>query len=180
MIIFLKNCNKFVNHGILIRIILTILTFELLKQQNNPKDIFLQLPILLTILDLADGLVVKYNQYKKKPQFLLFPSNCTRLSKYYHYIDKGIDILSYIYAYVSFYDTIKDSLLEYFIIYRLIGVLMFIITGQKQFIIILFDFVKEYMLYRYFVKPNIYVLVLCIILKIAFEYYFHTYVNTAH
>jgi len=177
MIVFLKNCLQHNNNGFILRIVLTLISFEILKQYKNDKYFLIILPVLLTVLDLADNAFVKYAEWKKSPSLIFNRTNCTTKSRYYQNVDKIIDMASYILAYLYFYDVIKDTLLEYFIAFRFIGVTMFLMTSNKYYLVIFFDFVKEYMLYKYFFNNNSYVLIICMILKILFEYVMHIKMN---
>jgi hypothetical protein len=178
--IILKNCPIYISLGVIQRAILTFVSFFILKQcklpfNQKPQDIYLILPILLTILDGADNIYIKIAEYSQKGK-LLNPTNCTRKSKYYQSNDKIIDILSYILCYIYFYKELKDPLLEFFIIYRLIGTVIYTLTYNKYYLVAFFDFVKEYMLYKYFFKQYTY-LPIAIILKIIFEYVMHLQIN---
>ena len=64
---------------------------------------------------------------------------------HYQKYDKIVDIFSYILLLFIYYD---DKLLLYFIIYRLIGVILFSLTKKSIYLIIFFDFIKEYLLYQ--------------------------------
>lgn len=176
--IFLKNCDTYNNYGFILRIVLTIVSFEWLKQMSNKGDILLILPILLTVLDILDGVFVTYRLWQEDETKIFSTTNCARLSNHYQTIDKLVDIVSYIYAYVYFHDIIKDTLLQSFILYRFIGVILFMVSAQKRFLIVFFDFVKEYMIYKYLSMDNNYVLLACVILKIVFEYCLHIFVNS--
>ena len=174
--IYLNNCDNLVKNGFLIRILLTIISLPLIDR--NFKYLLIIIPIILGILDGLDNVFINYEIVKRKYNFIFNSgSNCTIINRYYHLTDKILDILSYIIFYIYFYDKLKDKLLEFFIIYRLIGIINYIITGNKNNIIIFFDFVKEYMIYKFFFKNNYYLLIILIICKIYFEYWFHNFHN---
>jgi hypothetical protein len=169
--IILKNCQKYISNGILLRIILTIVSFNILYILRE-KNLYLILPILLTVLDTFDNAFLLPKIIAK-----LQLTNCTIKCLYYQISDKICDIFSYVLCYVYFYDVIKDPLLELFILYRLIGILLYISTNNKYYLVIFFDLIKEYMLYKYFLGKNLLYLPLVIILKICFEYVLHLHIN---
>ena len=158
------ECNNYVNNSMIFRSVITIITFILLyKSCNNNKfinkNIYIILPILLYLLDILDGEYLRL--FNKK--------NCC---KYFQYqlMDKIIDIISYC---LLFFIIKKDIILYICIIYRLIGVILFIITKNSYFLVIFFDFVKEYLLYRYIFDNNYKYIYVFIMLKIMFEYLLH-------
>ena len=64
----------------------------------------------------------------------------------YQMNDKVCDIISYILVYLMFG---LDNHVLFFIIYRTIGVYLFLKTKDRKWLIIFFDFIKEYLLYLY-------------------------------
>ena len=98
------------------------------------------------------------------------PKNRTLL--YYNSIDKSVDTLSYIVAYFMFN---LDNVFLYFIGYRIIGVLLYMLTLNSKWFILFFDFMKEYLVYYYFFNNNYKYLWIFIVLKIYFEIYLHSY-----
>jgi hypothetical protein len=86
--------------------------------------------------------------------------------------DKVCDLTSYILAYLMFD---LDKYVLFFIIYRAIGVCLFLKTKDNRWLIIFFDFIKEYLLYLYITnsKKNNKLLITLIVSKIIFEYVFH-------
>jgi hypothetical protein len=177
--IILKDCLTHVSNGMAFRTIFTFASFYIIKTYATKWDLYLVLPIVLTILDGVDNLFIL--KYAIPKGYVLFKgTNCTKKSKeaiIYQVNDKIIDILSYVLCYIYFYKQLKDPLLELFIIHRMIGIILFIITYKKYFLVVGFDFVKEYMLYKYFFASNYSYLPLFIILKIIFEYVFHLFIN---
>jgi len=171
--IYLNNCSDLINKGIILRILVTILILPLLNPIKNSYYFLLIIPIILTILDSLDTFFITYEIYKKTNIPFLKRPNCTIKYKKYQISDKINDILSYIIFYIYFYDILKDKLLEFFIFYRLIGVINFVMTGNKNNIIIFFDFVKEYILYKFIFNKIQPILFVFIIFKIIFEYIFH-------
>lgn len=58
------------------------------------------------------------------------------------------------------------------------GVILFYITKKSYYLIIFFDFAKEYLLYLYFIKKKTkQKIFLFITIKIIYEYIFHTLWN---
>ena len=166
--IILKDCLTHVSNGMALRTILTFASFYIIKTYATKWNLYLVMPIVLTILVVSQG----HN--------LFTGTNCTKKSKealYYQINDKIIDILSYILCYTYFYEQLRDPLLELFIIHRMIGIILFITTHKKYFLVICFDFVKEYMLYKYLFASNYTYLPFFVILKIIFEYVFHLLIN---
>ena len=86
--------------------------------------------------------------------------------------DKLCDLASYTLAYLMFN---LDKHVLFFIIYRTIGVSLFLITKDRRWLIIFFDFIKEYLLYLYITKSkkNNKLLITLIVLKIIYEYAIH-------
>jgi hypothetical protein len=169
--IYLKNCKELIIKGHLLRVILTILALPFIK---NQKSIII-IPIVLIILDSLDNVFIKYELIKTNN--LHNGTNCNRINKYYKIYDKIIDILSYILYYVVFYDILNDELLEFFIFYRLIGIIIYTITKNENYIIIYFDFFKEYIVCKYLGIQNIYLLVLFMVCKVIYEYILHKIIN---
>jgi hypothetical protein len=160
-------CSNAINYSMLTRIILTIISLVLLfKQKNNifiGKHLYLILPILLTLLDETDNIHTYSLKYRGKE------NGCTKTFDY-QIKDKIIDVLSYFFSFSLF----GDSNVLLLSIYRAIGVILFYFTRASYWLILFFDFVKEYMLYIYLFKDNCTYLPIAIIGKILFEYYFHT------
>ena len=171
----LKDCAKYVSYGMALRTVCTFISFYLVKHYASNWNIYLVLPILLTILDFVDNVFIKSAQNSKNVS-IMEGTNCTRkykVSRIYHTSDKIIDTLSYILCYIYFYKELNDPILEFFILHRLVGVICFISTFNKYYLVGFFDFVKEYMLYKYFFKNNYVYLPFFVIIKIIFEYVLH-------
>jgi len=167
MEITLDECKKYSNYGMILRVITTIIAFFILYKfidnKFNKKYLFLILPILLTLLDLEDGLwniMYKYEGYY---------GGCFK-TYYYKITDKIIDAISYSLLFVFFK---LDMVLLFFVLYRIIGVIIFAVTRQKMSIVIFFDFVKEYLLYLFIFGKNYSYLPFFICCKILFEYVSH-------
>lgn len=143
-----------INEGMILR---TVFTYYFLKNSQNN---LLYTPLLLTGLDLFDNVLLK-------------DKKCTKTFNY-QMKDKAVDVISYIML-LYFYDF--DKYLKYFVIYRLIGVTMYILTRNSDWLIIFFDFVKEYMIYRYIFGENNNYLLVSMIGKILFEIFYHKNIN---
>lgn len=148
------NCNTAINGGMVLR---TFLTYYLLK---NTKMDMLFTPLLLTGLDLADNVLMQNK-------------NCTKTYDY-QTKDKIVDVISYLML-LYFYET--DEYLKYFIIYRLIGVKLYVLTRNSDWLIVFVDVVKEYMIYKYIFEENNNYLPFLILGKVLFEIYFHKIKN---
>jgi len=185
----MKSCAELINKGMISRIIITIVVFIglqlIIKSGNNffNKYFLLILTALLLLLDHSDNLQIMYYEYYKS--FTLArkcnkkininsrqntPKNNTLL--YYNSVDKCLDTLSYIVAYFMFN---LDNVFSYFLIYRIIGVLLYMLTLNSKWFIIFFDFMKEYLIYYYFFNNNYKYLWIFIVIKIYFEIYLHMY-----
>lgn len=185
----MTSCAELINKGTVHRIIITIVVFiclQLIVKSGNKfcnKYLLLILPALLLLLDHIDNLQIMYDDYYKS--FTLAhkcskkinvnlrkntPKNRTLL--YYNSIDKSVDTLSYIVAYFMFN---LDNVFLYFLGYRIIGVLLYMVTLNSKWFILFFDFMKEYLVYYYFFNNNYKYLWIFIVLKIYFEIYLHSY-----
>ena len=141
----------------LLRCLVTIFVIHLIK---DIKYLYLLLPIVLTILDEVDN--VWTVSYKK--------NKCANTLNY-QIKDKIVDTLSYIGAY--YFLGLNNPLLLFFIIARTIGAILYSFTGNPFYLVIFVDFVKEYMLYIFFIGNDNTFLLPCILLKIMFEYKYH-------
>jgi hypothetical protein len=163
-----QNCYKSINTSMILRIILTVISLFLVSISSNSfiqGNIYLILPILLLFLDNLDSLSLKVIKG--------IDNKCTRLFNY-QINDKIIDVASYIYMYYLFNNDVNILFLS---LYRLLGVILFYVTKSSKWLIVFFDFVKEYMLYVYFFKDNYRYLPMAILAKIIYEYIFHTLHN---
>lgn len=154
------KCLKYINIGIVIRLVVTVITFNTLYIYSNlhilTKNIYLILPIILLVLDKLDNILI-----------------CTK-TFYYQLNDKIVDLLSYLLVFTLIP---INNILLLLIIYRLIGVILFGITGLSIYLVIFFDFIKEYLLYIYLFKNNNSYIYLFIVGKILIEYIHHNYLN---
>lgn len=166
------KCKKRIVIGFIIRVILTFISFVLVSKYINSKYLLLILPIILTILDGSDNISFIY--YLKKIGYTI--DECTHCFTY-QLMDKINDVFSYLIVYLWFN---LDNYFLGFLIWRIIGVIIFGITKSSLPLIVMFDFMKEYLLYKYFFANNQTFLPIAIIAKIIFEYHFHTKVNKRH
>jgi hypothetical protein len=170
----MQVCDKLVRDGMLLRYIVTVISFYYLSiHMDNKiisKYIYLILPILLTALDEVDNIFTVFHKYKGKY------NGCTKLF-YYQYTDKICDSISYLLLFLFFK---LDSILLLFIVYRIIGVILFTFTKNSNWLILFFDFAKEYLLYLFLFGNNYLYLPLFILVKIIFECYYHTIHNENH
>jgi len=174
----MDSCIDLIDQGMVIRILSTALVFTVLhfiiKSGNKffNKYFLLIFPAILLLLDHFDTLKIMYKNECYKYMYIETrqnkPNNYTLL--YYNSIDKSLDTLSYIVAYFMFN---LDNVFSYFLIYRIIGILLYMLTLNSKWFIIFFDFMKEYLIYYYFFNNNYKYLWIFIVLKIYFEIYFH-------
>jgi hypothetical protein len=152
------RCEEDINYGMILRLIITIISFAYLYIYINDKyikkNIFAILPILLTLLDVMDG----YKLHGREDCYKTY---------YYQIFDKIVDVISYSLLFVFLP---LDTTLLFFVLYRIIGVIIFTVTRQKTSLIVFFDFVKEYLLYLFIFDKNYTYFASCIFLKILFEY----------
>ena len=160
----LKNkCVKKINYGIIFRILATLLILILIYLHNskNKSKIYLILPILLIILDSFDNI------------YLIKQKKCTK-TFHYQLNDKINDLLTYFLVFLIFK---VDNTYLIFLIWRTIGVILFGLYKNSIYLIIMFDFMKEYLLYLYLFNNNKSYIGFFILGKIIFESYYHTRVN---
>jgi hypothetical protein len=154
--------TNLVKVAMFIRMTVTVISLYILKLYSKiGHNIYLILAIILTLLDGVDSVFIKNKKNLK--------SYCYQSS------DKIYDCISYLLIFLFF--KIDNSLLVFFVLYRIIGVILFTKTKNSVWLIVFFDFVKEYLLYFYIFGNNNTYLPIFISCKILFEYYFHTYIN---
>jgi hypothetical protein len=171
----MTHCNKIIKDGIIVRYILTIIVFYILSINSNSKFIkkyiFLILPLVLYSLDKVDNTFTFFYKYNKKY------NGCTK-TFYYQNTDKICDSVSYLLIFVLLALYFKtDYILLLIILYRIIGVILFYITKNSKWLIIFFDFTKEYLFYLFVFGNNYNYIPIFILCKIYYEYYFHTICN---
>ena len=160
--------KQLVDYSMIIRYSITFLVFYILSNNIYNKYVnkyfYLIIPILLILLDEIDNIFTVFHKYN---------NNYTK-TFYYQYNDKICDIISYFILFLFFK---IDNIALFFILYRLIGVILFTITKDSIYLIIFFDFVKEYLLYLFIFGKNYNYILFFVIGKICFEYYYHTIHN---
>ena len=161
-----KLCNTLINNGLYLRYVVTILVLYILSRSANNKlinkNIYLILAVTLTILDSVDTFFMKLNGKK-----------CTK-TLHYQLNDKICDSVSYLLLLLLFK---FDGLLLFLILYRITGVLLLYLTGDSNYIILFFDFIKEYLVYLFIFGNNYTYIPILMVCKIGFEYYYHKVYN---
>jgi hypothetical protein len=186
-------CIELTNYGMVIRILSTVILFfilySLMKGGNKfyNKYFLVILAVLLFILDSFDNIAFLFYRYYRPGSI---ESTCSyeisRTSKiksfyegkinnntlYYSILDKCVDTLSYILAYFVF--NLNNTFL-YFLLYRMIGIGLYIYTQNTRWLIVFFDFMKEYLIYFFFLNKNLSYIWIFIIIKIIGEIVLHYY-----
>ena len=160
------DCN--INEANIFRLIVTLLVFYKLKHNNNKfiqKNILLFIALLLVLIDTTDSFFIK-KIYKNN-------TKCTKTFDY-QISDKILDSVSYIFL---LFILPENNILKFFILFRLLGVIMFYFTKNSQWLIFFFDFIKEYLVYLFIFGDNHVILFLFVLIKILFEFYCHTFHN---
>ena len=173
-------CKDLTDKGELTRYMTTILVFYILfmycKNGFIKKYIYLILPVVLMLLDSVDGRFIKLFINKSNNVKHL---RCTGLFKYQD-SDKICDSFSYLLAYIFLTICFKvDNILLFLILYRIIGVILFSLTKNSVWLILFFDFIKEYFIYVFIFSNNYMYIPLFVLCKIIFEYYWHTIKNNS-
>jgi hypothetical protein len=179
----MNECEHLLNHGFTFRIVITFLSFYILllfiNKKGVKKYIFLIIPIILLGVEGLDKLPPEKWNWNIIKTFLHY-RKCGK-TFYYHKNDKMADYISYIVTYLFlalFFE--NDLLLLFFVVYRIFGVFMFSVTMDSSWLILFFDFVKEYLLYLFLFGKNFNYLLPFISLKILYESLFHTVHNPNH
>ena len=175
-----NECKKNINSGIIVRYVLTIIIIIYLGLSKNTfmkKYIYLIIPLILGILDMIDHRVYFEQGYIK------FTNEKCKCCKhfYYHSNDKICDSISYVLTFILLCLYFKpDFILLLFIVYRIIGVILFYITKDSSWLILFFDFIKEYILYLFIFNRNYSYILVFIFLKICVEFYWHKKLNNTN
>jgi len=165
----MSRCEEWYKKGLMLRYLATFISlpvvFFLFRKKSLNRYLFLILPIILTLLDWLDGTFKsRYNDTNE---------TCGN-SLYYQTYDKICDSVSYVWSYVLILYFLKGvPLLLFFIVYRIIGVSLFLLTKNRIWYVFFFDFVKEYILYRFVFGKSLNYIPLFILFKIGFECYMH-------
>ena len=129
-----------VTRGMQLRFIVSclLLFMTYVMRVSFGKYMFVFLAILLTYVDGLDGTYIHKEKCHKS--FL------------YHSQDKICDLMTYAFLYVLFPN---DKNVLYLILYRVVGVILFISKRDATWLIPFFDFVKEYLVYVTFFPPTL-------------------------
>jgi hypothetical protein len=126
--------------------------------------------ILIFLTDCIDCWTIKIMNYlQNKP--------VARLCKMYEYqsVDKAVDLFTYllVYLYLGL-----SPLYLFIILWRLVGISLFYLTSSSAWLIVCPDLFKEIILYSWYIHPiNTVNFSVIIVLKMIFEYVWHTKVN---
>lgn len=151
-----------------LRVAVTFILFVMLKWPTNPYALVLA----ITVLDEIGQL---HAYFGKDGGW----ENKERVTKTeaYQQADKISDALTYL---MLFYLIPNDPVLHFFVVFRAIGVLLYVWTKKVWPLIVFFDFAKEYILYKQLFSHSEHanaIFVASIFAKILFEVYYHTIHN---
>ena len=173
------NCSEILNENMIVRVFLFFLFLLILFKYSNNKVIHKYLLIILiTALFISDKSDTIFPIFfaplftNEKPKY----NSCLH-TDIYTIKDKIADLVSYILVFLIFFRT--DYLLLAFILYRVVGIILYLITNNTAWFIPFFDFIKEYLLYNYLFKTNKYIFIF-IILKIIYEYFNYSILNSRY
>lgn len=160
------SCENAINRLSILRIIITIICVYFLSVSLNINFIknylLLLLPIILILLDKLDNIETYYS-------YSTGSSDCSTTFDY-QIKDKVVDIFSYYLVYIFFP---LDINVLYLILFRSIGVLLFYLTKCSYWLVVFFDFIKEYLIYIFIFKEDFTYIPFAMVGKILFEYIFH-------
>jgi hypothetical protein len=170
------NCSEVLNENMIVRVFLFFLFLLILFKYSNNKVIHKYLLVILIVSlfvsDIADTTFPNFIAplfTNEKPKY----NNC-HYNDFYIIKDKIADLVSYILVFLIFFRT--DYLLLSFILYRAVGIVLYLLTNNTNWFILFFDFIKEYLLYNYLFKTNKYIIIF-IILKMIYEYFNYSIFN---
>ena len=176
----MTECEPLNRKGFVLRIVVTLVSLYViylyLHKKSIRKYLYLILPMILTLTDHFDSFFLysfdKFIPTKKRI--------CTKTFYYQHY-DKICDSLAYVWTFLFLFFFLKyDPFLLFFVLYRIVGVFVFNYTKNSQWLVLFFDFVKEYLLYLFVFGKNFKYLPFFITLKMMYEYFFHSIINPSH
>ena len=147
--------NEF-DQGFITRILVTLI-FLL----SIPKNVNLFLPLSLIILDGIDSYYVR----NVKNNYRTFA---------YKIRDKIADSISYLFVFMLFPVGIEFL---WVIMYRILGVILFGLTRQYQWLVIAPDLAKELLAYKVIYKQDLSVFPFVVGLKVVYEIHHHTIVD---
>ncbi len=157
--------NPVLRNALFLRFILTPLLF--LTKNNIVLTI-----IMLVFLDIVDcnPIILKLFTNEYKGQGCSYDEN-------YQLLDKSIDIFQYIFAIILLQNILPKNIFNIslaFLLYRIIGMIIYLLNKNNKIFIIFIDFIKEYLtLFILFGEPSSYILFGSIVLKIIYEYLMH-------
>ena len=163
------DCNYKVIKYALLRLLVTIVACIACHHlfQGTQYYLFL-LVVFLVLTDSIDSVFLK-ESYKCRC--------CATFT--YQLADKVNDVLAYILTLLLLVEHFPASIeiLACLVMYRIIGVILFGLTRKSVWLIVFFDFVKEFVLYSAIMGSNYMYVYPFVLAKIGFEYYHHTKVN---
>ena len=173
------NCSEVLNENMIVRVFLFFLFLLILFKYSDNKIIHKYLLVILIVsLFISDIVDTTF------PNFIapLFTNEKSKYkscnyTNFYIIKDKIADLASYILVFLIFFKT--DYLLLSFILYRGVGIVLYLLTNNTNWFILFFDFIKEYLLYNYLFKTNKYIFIF-IILKIIYEYFNYSIFNSRY
>jgi hypothetical protein len=173
------NCSKILNENMIVRVFLFFLFLLILFKYSDNKIIHKYLLLILVVgLFISDKSDTFFPIFfdplftNEKPKY----NNCL-YTDFYTIKDKIADLASYVLVFLIFFK--NDYLLLVFILYRAVGIILYLLTSNTIWFIPFFDFIKEYLLYNYLFKTNKYIFVF-IILKIIYEYFNYSIINSRY
>lgn len=151
-----------------LRVVVTFVLFVVLKWPTNPYALVLAIMLL-------DEIGQLHSYFGKDGGW----QNKERVTKTeaYQQADKISDALTYLMLFSLFPN---DPVLHFFVVYRAIGVFLYVWTKKVWPLIVFFDFVKEYILYKQLFSNSEHanaIFGMSILAKILFEVYYHTIHN---
>jgi len=152
-----------------VRVVVTFVLFVVLRWPTNPYALVLAILVLDAIGSLHTLFFGKGGDIKEKER--------VNKTEEYQQADKISDALTYL---MLLYLLPNDPVLYFFIVYRVVGVCLYVWTQQVWPVIVFFDFVKEYIIYKHLFGKSEHanaILSVSILFKILFEIYFHTIHN---
>lgn len=163
------ECEAKIRLGLFLRCLVTLIVLGYLKFFNkHDKNLLALIVVKILLLDTIDSLPSLF--YKGTKDTCWNP--CTRYP-YYQKWDKIIDLVTYILFFIEFN---YDIYLFILIVWRAIGVVLFIRSENRNWLIPFFDFIKEYLIFIFLFGKNNFKYIWIIFLgKIGFEYYLHRY-----
>jgi hypothetical protein len=174
-----KLLGKLLNLSFIIRIILNLIIFKI---SNNILIHYILLFIIDTVDNAIPQLIAIYYLIKKKeinlsllynillkPLIIISDENV----KYYRYVDKLADIISYILFLNILPLDINKNFYNNVILFRIIGMFILYITENNNTLIYFPDLFKEFIGYNLFINknPSNYIFIIIYVLKIIFEYF---------